>query len=379
MTAFCKTASVRRHTFSALSLAATVLLSGCGEKTGTGLPEASPFLQGTTSDRGIALSVSTLRRSLLLVQTGSPSSRIEIPLGASTSITPVDVSVRGTRAAVPLGNAASVALLDLNTARVDKVFTFPTGNATGSAWVNDTTFVVCNQTDDYCGRVRTGQSSLTVADTVRVTQFPTDVIVAGGRVFVLSSNLDANFAPAGNGVVTELSAATNRVVRTFTVGRNPQAGAASADGTRLFVTNSGDFGSANGTLSIINLTTNTVEAPITGFGEFPGPVTTDAAGRVFVSSFSYGTLVWNSATRSFVRDLGNAVCARLTATSGAPCRGASGAAFAANGNLYQAFFGSAAQSQPSYLFVFDGTSFALRDSIPMPVGTSGVRIQTFVR
>jgi DNA-binding beta-propeller fold protein YncE len=361
------------------ALTVSLALVGCGETAGTGLPEASPFLQGTTSDRGIALSVSSLRRSVLMVQTGSPNTRLEIPLGASTTITPVDLSVRGTRAAVPLGNAASVALLDLNVARVDRVFTFPSGNATGSAWVNDSTFVVCNQTDDYCGRVRVSQTALTIADTVRVTQFPTDVVVSGGRVFVVSSNLDENFAPAGNGVVTELSAATNRVVRTFTVGRNPQAITPSTDGTRLFVTNSGDFGSANGTLSIINLATNTVDAPVTGFGEFPGPVTVDASGRVFVSSFDYGTMVWNSTTRAFVRGTGNTVCARLTGTSGTPCRGASGAAVALNGNLYQAFFGSAAQSQPSYLFVFDGSTFALRDSVPMPVGTNSVRVLSFVR
>jgi hypothetical protein len=370
-------APVWRATVGTLAL---TLLTGCGDSAGgTGLPDASPFLQGTTSDRGIALSISSIRRSLLMVQTGSPTNRVEIPLGSSTTITPVDLSVRGTRAAVPLGNAASLALLDLNAARVDRVFTFPAGNATGSAWVNDTTIVVCNQTDDYCGRVRTGQTQLTIGDTVRVTQFPTDVLVAGGRVFVVSSNLDDNFSPAGNGVVTELSSTTNRIARTFTVGRNPQAIAASADGTRLFVTNSGDFGANNGTLSVINLTTNVADSPVTGFGEFPGPVTVDATGRVFVSSFDYGTIVWNRTTRAFLRGVGNTVCARVSASPTSACRGASGAAIAANGTLYQSFFGSAAQSQPSYLFAFDGTTFALRDSVPMPVGTNGVRIQTFVR
>jgi DNA-binding beta-propeller fold protein YncE len=364
-----------------LALAAVLGISACSDgDDGTGPAPARPFLTGTSADPGIALSVSSSRNALLMLQTGSPSTRVEIPLGASSTVTPVDFSVRAARAAIPLGNAASVAIVDLTGARIERFFTFPSGNATGSAWLDDSTVIVCNQTNDYCGRIRTGRTANTIPDTVRVTDFPTGVLVVAGRIFVISSNLDDNFSPIGNGVVTELSAESNRVVRTFTVGPNPQYAAASPDGTRIFVTNSGNFGANNGSLSVINLSTNTAESPITGFGDFPGPIEIDSRGRAFISGFSLGTVVWDINTRAFLRGPANSVCARRVNASGVSvCRGATGAAVASNGDLYQAFFGSSSQSLPSYLFVYDGSTFALKDSVSMPLGTNGVRLQTFPR
>ena len=65
----------------------------------------------------------------------------------------------GTHAAVPLGNAASVAYVDLATETVDRYFTFASGNATGSAFVNANTVVVCNQTTDQCGKFDPAQAA----------------------------------------------------------------------------------------------------------------------------------------------------------------------------------------------------------------------------
>ena len=371
-------ASHRFAITSVLSAFVASLAACSGGDTGPAAERA--FLSGTTADPGIALTVSSSRNALLMLQTGAPTTRIEIPLGASSTVTPVDFAVRGTKASIPLGNAASVALVDLSTQRIERYFTFASGNATGSVWADDSTIIACNQSKNYCGRIRTGRTANAITDTVRVAAFPTDVEVVAGRVFVISSNLDANYQQIGNGIVTELNPATNTVVRTFTVGPNPQYAARSADGTRLLVTNSGDYGSNNGSLSIINLAANTVEAPISGFGDFPGPIAIDALGRVFVSSFSFGTIVWDSNTRTFLRGLSNPVCVKALSSSGTSvCRGSSGAMLAPNGKLVQAFFGSSSQSQPSQLFIYDGATFALRDSIAMPLGTNGVRLQTFAR
>ena len=367
----------RRLFITSLLPAFAVGLTACSNSD-TGPAAERTFLSGTTGDPGIALTVSSSRNALLMLQTGAPTTRIEIPLGASSTVTPVDFAVRGTKASIPLGNAASVALVDLSTQRIERFFTFASGNATGSAWADDSTIIACNQSKNYCGRIRTGRTTNTITDTVRVAAFPTDVEVVSGRVFVISSNLDANYQQIGNGIVTEVNPATNTVVRTFTVGPNPQYAAPTADGTRLLVTNSGDYGSNNGSLSIVNLTANTVEAPISGFGDFPGPIAIDALGRVFVSSFSFGTIVWDSNARTFLRGTSNPICAKALSSSGTSvCRGSSGAMLAPNGKLVQAFFGSS--SQPSQLFVYDGTTFALRDSIAMPLYTNGVRLQTFAR
>jgi len=377
--------SLKAHTrtggVAIIALATILGGTACSSNdNGTGPEPTRAFLTGTSADPGIALSVSSSRNALLMLQTGSPDTRVEIPLGASTTVTPTGLSVRGTKAAIPLGNAASVALVDLTNARIERFFTFPSGNATGSAWLDDSTIIVCNQTNDYCGRIRTGRTANTIPDTVRVTDFPTGVIVVAGRVFVISSNLDNSFVQIGNGVVTELDATTNRIVRTFTVGLNPQSAAASPDGTRLLVTNSGTFGANNGSLSVINLATNTADAPISGFGDFPGSITVDSRSRAFISGFSIGTIVWDLTTRAFLRGPANSVCARrVNTTEASVCRGATGAAIAANGDLYQGFFGSSGQSLPSYLFVYDGTSFILKDSVSMPLGTGGVQLRTFPR
>ena len=137
------------HTFSRARGISAILLTtifgaaACSDDTeGTGPATPLPFLSGTTADPGIALSVSSSRNALLMVQTGSPATRVEIPLGASSTVTPVDFSVRGTKAVIPLGNAASVALVDLTNARIERFFTFPSGNATGSAWLDDSTVIV---------------------------------------------------------------------------------------------------------------------------------------------------------------------------------------------------------------------------------------------
>lgn len=351
------------------SLVVALLITGCSDNAG---PDSSRFLSGTVTDPSIALMVSSSRNSLMMLQIGAPSVREEIPLGASSAVTPGSFAVRGSEAVIPLGNAASVALVDLTNARVERFFTFPSGNATGSAWLNDDVAITCNQNGDYCGRFSVSQVSTAITDTVHVTAFPTGVIVVGSRIFIISSNLDDNFLPIADGVITEVDPTTFAIVRTFTVGRDPQYAAVGPDGN-LYVTNSGDYGSNNGSLSIIDLTANTVET-LPGFGDFPGAIAIDDQGRAFISSFSIGTLAWNTVTRTFIRGPADPICAPI---SGGGCRAASSASVAPNGDLYQAFFGSASSSQPAYLFIYNGTTLALQDSIPVPLGPDGMTLHSF--
>ncbi len=349
-------------------LVAAILLAGCSDDD---TPDRT-FLDGTESDPGIAISVGSIGTTLLMLQTGNPDQRVEIPLGTSSDITAVGFSVRNRMAAVPLGNTASVALVNLETATIEGYFTFPSGNATGSAWVDDETVIACNQLADLCGRFTTTQAGDAMDLTEALAPFPTAVVASAGRVFVVSANLDDSYMPAGPGVVSELDPASLDVVRTFTVGTNPQYGGIGSDG-RLYVVNSGDWGMANGSVSIINLGSNVVEEEVTGFGDFPGPVAFDSDGRLAVSSFSFGSVVWDAQTGTFVRGADNPVCA--PAASG--CRAASDGAFAPNGRFYQSFFGSAAASQPAYYFVYDGSTFALQDSIPVPLGPAGLQVLDF--
>jgi len=358
---------MNRRCAALLALASVFTLAACSDDT----PPTPTFLDGTPSDPGILLAVN-LDKAVFMLQTGAPNAAVSIPLGASSAVTPVGLSVSGNFAVVPLGNAASVAYVNLSTETVDRYFTFPSGNATGSAFVNASTVVVCNQTTDQCGKFDPAQAGNAITSLVTVTQFPTNVVATGGRVFAVSSNLDDNYLVAGPGVVTELNPATLAIVRTWDVGTNPQYAAAYAG--KLYVINSGDFGSNNGTLSIIDLGANTVAAPVAGFGDFPGPINIDTQGRAFVSSFNYGTVVWSTTTSAFLRDASNPLCAPVT---GGACRGAADATVAPNGRVYQAFFGSAANSEPAQYFVYDGSTFALSDSVTVPIGPSGLVGATF--
>ncbi len=139
-------------------------------------------------------------KALTLFQLGSPSTRREIPFGASSAVTPVGLAYRGTHAVVPLGDAASVALVDLEGARIERFFTFPSGNATGVAFVNDTTFLVANVVNNYVGKVTFHQASTAITDTVHVgAPGPTAIVVTAGKAFVVSVNLDAFYTPIGPG------------------------------------------------------------------------------------------------------------------------------------------------------------------------------------
>lgn len=356
----------RRHA-ALLALGAIFTLAACGDDT----PPQRTFLEGTAADPGIMLAVN-LDKALFMLQTGAPDQRVSIPLGASSAVTPVGLSVLGNYAVVPLGNTASVAYVNLATETVDRYFTFPSGNTTGSAFVNANTVIVCNQTTDECGKFDPAQAANEITSRVAVTQFPTNVVATGGRVLVVSSNLDDNYMVAGPGVVTELNPATVGIVRTWEVGTNPQY--AAAYNGKLYVVNSGDFAMNNGTLSVINLTSNTVAPVIAGFGDFPGPINIDSQGRAFISSFNYGTAVWNTITEEFIKSAAVPLC---VPSSGGACRGAADAVVAPNGDVYQAFFGSAALSEKAYYFIYDGATLALTDSIEVPIGPSGLVGATF--
>src|SRR5262245_58480022 len=115
----------RAHAAAVLVFGAVVACDNDDPQPGE--PVVRTFLEGTAADAGIAYMLSSSNNSLLMLQTGSPTTRREIPFGASTEITPTGASIRKTVAAVPLGNAASVAIVDLTTSAVQKYFRFSGG------------------------------------------------------------------------------------------------------------------------------------------------------------------------------------------------------------------------------------------------------------
>ncbi len=357
-----------RRTTAALAVLA---LGGCDENATTGAQLG--FLDGTDDNPQIGLIVNSLGRSVTLFQLGDPAERREVALGASSAVTPVALSVSGSRAAVPLGNAASVALLDLQGLRPVRFFLFPSGNATGSVFADEQTVFVANLVDDVVGRFTADQAEDDIVDVVDVAPAPSAVLLSGNEVLVISANLDDAFAPLGNGVVTAIDPATLEVRGAVeSGGTNSMAAALGPDGL-LYVVNTGDFVSP-GSLTIIDPETLQEVETVGDMGVGPGAIFIDADGLAFVSGFFFGTIVWDTESRAFVRDESDPVCARLMNGS---CRGAFDAETDANGDLYQVFFGSAAEGLDPAVFLFEAGTFALRDSVSAGLGASSIEIREF--
>ena len=363
--------SVGVHT---ITLTATDADGNTGSAVVSVSVESLPFIEGVVGEPEIGLIVNSMSNSIRLFQLGDPADTRDIALGASSAVTATGISVRGERAVVPLGNAASVAVLDLRTQRIGSYWLFDSGNASGSAFVDDVTVVVANQETDELGRFRIGTSGGTITDKVSVAPFPSDVIaVTATRVLVVSSNLDDTFTPIGEGVVTAVDPTTMTVIDTVhTGGENAQFGALGPDGL-VYVVNTGDY-VAPSTVAVIDPVTMTRVDLVGGFAAGSGTIQIDADGLAYVSGFFFGTVVWDSTSGAFVRGPADPVCAPL---AGGGCRGAFGAYVAADGSLYQTFFGSAPDNLPPWVFRYEAGTFALTDSIAAGLGPVEVEIHTF--
>ena len=360
---------MNRNHLRHLPLVAAALLAGACSDGATDAEQ--PFILG--GDTPVGLVVNSTGKSLTLFRLGDPADTRQIPFGASQSVTPTGLSVQGRRAAIPLGNAASVALVELEELRITRFFLFPQGNASGSAFADDTTLLAANFQDDYVGRATLGQASDSIRQRVQVAPAPSAIVMAGGRAAVISANLGADYSYLGNGVVTFLDPRTLQLQGTVpTGGINATAAATGPDGL-LYVVNTGDF-VADGSLTIVNPQSMTVVATVGGFGAGPGSIHIGDDGLAYVSSFFTGTLVWDTRSRTFVRGLDNPVCAKLP---GGRCRGAFDVATDVQGNVYQAFFGSASQGLAPQVFVYRPGSFALADSIGGVNGPSAIEVRTF--
>lgn len=347
--------------------------TACSDDDGVSPPSDRPFHEGTSDNPQIGAVVNSTGSAVHLFQLGDPSRVEEIGLGASSAITPVGLSISGSRIAVPLGNTASVALIDVETLEVDRHFLFESGNATGSAFTADGGLIAANLVTNQVGRVDLTQSSDAFGHLVDVAPGPTDVEVSGSRAFVVSTNLDENYMPLGNGVVTVLDAASMAILGTVdTGGENPQDAAVGPDG-RLYVVNTGDYFTP-GTVGIIDPAAMELVGVVGNAGVGPGAITIDTDGYAHISGFFSGTLILDTRNGQWVRGSDNPLCAPL-ADGG--CRGAADAVRAADGRVYQTFFGSPSEGLVPYIFVYEAGSFALTDSLPAGPGPSGIRVASF--
>ena len=250
----------------------------------------------------LALTVNSVENSLSLVPVeGSTAQARTVGLGAQGS--PTGVAARGRWAVVPLGTYPFAAVVDLRAGAVASTVALPaTSGATGAAFANDSIAVVANPGRNTVSPVNVRRG--TVGAEVAAGTYPQAVVSDDARVYVINANL-VNFAPAGPGSVTVLDDRL-RFVKTIQLsGLNPSAGA--IVGNRLYVLNSGTFGQANGSLSVVNLQTLTEQSHHAGFGSFPSSIAASPAGELFIGIYGTGIVVWNPQTATFRVGLNNPI------------------------------------------------------------------------
>ena len=303
----------------ALLLGALFMVACSGDGTELQLPE--------TTEVGVVLSSTDL--SLTIFEVENPGQTRTAGLGPDGS--PISMAVRGNLAAVPLGVVPAVAVVDLREGLLVRTAGLPLGSgATGAAFLNDSIVLVANPSLNSVTPVNVIAG--TMGSDIAVGRFPQAVVVKGGRAFVLNAELES-FAPDGPSTVSVIDIESLQVTSTMKLsGENAGAGGLGPDG-RLYIVNSGSFGSANGSLSVVDLAGPTEVANHPGFGEFPGslalgPTVSGFVGTwAFVGAFSYGVVVWDASLDGFVRGPADALAPR-----GVPS--ASGVGFDAAGRLY---------------------------------------------
>jgi DNA-binding beta-propeller fold protein YncE len=200
---------------------------------------------------------------------------------------------------------------------------------------------------------------------------PADVEVLDGTVMVVVGNLDfstGGIPPRlGESYVAFLDAGTLTLRDTIgTLGFNAQFAALDLDGD-LLVVNSGDFGSGNSTITVIDPALHRVEAGPFPLGEFGVDVAVGPDNRAYITSFADGLYVFDAGANRLLRGRENPLFA--PGPAGAR-RGSSGVAVDGDGNVLSVFFGDAATPGEVFLFNDEGV---LVDSAEVGLGPVGAR------
>jgi len=279
--------SKRYHRLSAAAVTLALLISACDDDGSTG-PEGPVAIE-------TAVILNSLDLSLTVFPVGSPQNRRAIGLAQAGS--PVSVAVRNDIAVVPLGLLSAAAIVDLKADGVTSVPLPENSGATGVAFFDDSTVYVGNPSRNTVTRINVNRG--TAEPEIEVGVFPQAIIASRFWIFVLNGELDANYQPTRPGTITVIDPKADTVRATIALsGFNPSAAAFGPD-QRLYVINSGSFGQADGSLSVVDPVALVEVGHEPGFGEFPGDIAIDQSGFVHVSSFAYGIAVWNSVEGGF--------------------------------------------------------------------------------
>lgn len=243
------------------------------------------------------------------------ATRLVLPLANAR---PMRVATRGTIALVPLGPADAVAVVDLTGRRLDRlVYLEPGAHPFDAAMIGDSVAYVSN-----AGRNTVTRIDLRSNDTasVAVGQWPTAILAARGRLFVLNANVAPcpdnlpQLCSLGESWITVVDPFTNAV----STGRdsiplpgpgNARAGTLAGDGF-LYVLQAGTIeagGTPEGRLAIVDPIRRLEIGNFGGFGQLPADLASDGGERIFIASPFEGLMEFNTRTRAVVRGAGQGI------------------------------------------------------------------------
>lgn len=319
LTSYVPPLAARRARFTLGALVLSLSLVACDDDS---------FAPGGANRDEFAIIVNSIEVSLSVVDVDDASNARTI--GLSEAGSPVTLATRNDLVVVPLGFFPAAAVVDLRTDSVISVPLPENSGATGVAFFDDSIAYIANSNLNTVTRINalTG----TTGAEIPVGTFPNALVASGERLFVLNAELDENFLPAREGTISVIAPSTGDVVSTIELsGLNPSDGELGPDGM-LYVLNSGEFGGANGSLSIVDVSAATELEHHEGFGEFPGDLAFGTDGNLYVGAFSFGVAIWDAAADSFIRAPDDPLILAGNMTS-------SGVGFDSEGRLYSLIAG----------------------------------------
>lgn len=250
--------------------------------------------------------------TLSFIPVDSSQSARTIILGPSVSPAR-DVAVRNDLAVIAGGAANEVVVVGLRSGQVRIRVTLPAGaEPTAVAILDDRIAYVANAGLNTVTRIDviTGDTA-----SVAVGQYPRDLLLARGRLFVVNGNVEA-CALGTCSLGTSWLTVIDPVANTRAAGRdsiplpsqgNARSATLGGDGL-IYVVHTGDVETATtGRLTIVDPVARDEVGSFGGFGLVPASLASDGGERLFITSTRDGLMEFNTRSRRVVRGSGEGV------------------------------------------------------------------------
>lgn len=279
---------------------AALALAGCAATTAPSPPPA---------ERLVVLNAGDNTLTIVPVDTAAPTRVIPLPLTATAA----DVAARRDIAVVAGGTADEVVVISLIAGQVFRRIALGAGSQPAAiAMASDRIGFVASPGRNVVTRfdVATGDTA-----SVAVGQFPRDVVLARGRLFVVNGNVEpcplgtCSLGPSWLTVIDPITLTKAAGIDSIALPAQGNAKSATlgADGL-IYVVNTGDVPSeTTGRLTIVDPVRREEVGSFGGFGFLPVAVATDRGERLFVGSPRDGLMEFNTRTRRVVRGAGEGV------------------------------------------------------------------------